>query len=273
MKLLLKDQEWRATYNGGGSLRLNPPEEYIELMKGQHCLHFIHTGKCAGESIMRALKRDTRRIILLEYHVFDADKSIRSSLALISKDEPEKHSFVIATRDPLKRWESSFNWDLHNLVLKRGISIEKSEFSRYRNVNHLAHGIANKEADALRLGKWAHMGMGLSFYAPLELQNRLPQKQTYAIRLENINQDYVTFLKNLSSENLSNKVNVSLAKGKEILVPKTKDSYKEDYPPDTFARLKIDEINSLKHFLDNDYKAHNHLLQNFLRQPLTGLHE
>ena len=260
--VLLRDQTWRNKYINGHSLHINPPEEYINLISDDYCIHFIHTGKCAGESIIKALKRDFKMRIL-QYHVFDAQASFSYNLdALINKNN-NKHFIIIATRDPIKRWVSSFNWDLHRFVLMKNIKLEKSIFAEFKNIEMLAQGIFEEKKNAMRFGRFGHMGMGLSFYTSSEIQKKLPLDNTFVIRTEKINQDYKLILDKLKKFQIITAKNTKKQNLKGNLVQKSKDKFKDYYPEGTFKSLnfcKPEILDSIKRFLKDDYEAHNYCL-------------
>ena len=198
---------------------------------------------------------------MLHYHVFDAGKCISKAIDYLQNIDAANHFFVVASRDPLKRWESSFNWDLHNLILKRNILIKNSPLSNYANINLLAQGIADGKPEALRLGKWSHMGAGLNFYTPIKELDHIHDSRLFALRTEQLDQDYSKLLDSLPGKYLANQFNDSESnKGFHAEVPRTKFNYKERYPAGTFSKLEELYAEKIKEFLADDYAAHNHLI-------------
>ena len=179
VKITLASQlKWRQKIKKEELLSFNPPNAYIESKLNEFCIHFIHIGKCAGTSIIQALKRDINCNNIFEYHTFDANECLRYSIKTHSSSNYEKQFFVIAIRDPIARWNSAYNWDLHNMVLKNNISIENSVFSKFPNINMLARGILNDNLEAKKFGKYGHMGLGHSFYITVDLIKIIPKKIT-----------------------------------------------------------------------------------------------
>ena len=256
----LATQTWRVLISNGSNLKFNPPIEYIHILNGTACIHFVHTGKCAGESIISSLSRDTKNITLLVYHAYDAGQCISKAINYLQNNNKAAHFFIVATRDPLKRWESSFNWDLHNQILKKNISIKNTLLANYENINLLAQGIANGEQKALQLGEWGHMGLGLHAYVPINELNNIPKSRLFAIRTEKINQDYSSILRLLPNEYLDQRI-IDLKSNKRVRsgakVPRSKDKYKNDYPSGTFSELKEIYFENIKEFLADDYAAHD----------------
>ena len=269
MSCTLVSQEWRLKFHYGHNLDFNPPGEYIQLIQNQECVHFIHTGKCAGESIIAAMKRDGLAARRLEYHAFDANKSLDNAIQIIGRNaNDKKHFFIILTRDPIDRWESSFNWDIHNIFLSKGISLADTKFANYMNVNDLSIGIAKRDPEALALGRFGHMRMGISFYTPKAILENLDPKHTHIIRTEMIDADYSLLRSELIRSIPTTNERYS-HQGLTQLVPYTKNDFKKNYPRRTFSQINRSDTNimrSLKKYLKQDYEAHELAISKFAKQ-------
>ena len=148
---------------------------------------FFHVGKCAGESIIRAIADAFgTRVATFEYHSFDANLLIKDFLTakqLFCKDQ--EPIVIIATRDPVQRWFSAFNWDLHDLFLSKNVPLDDG-YSRFPKASDLAAGISTADPEALKFGRTNHMGMGLSWYLPLNMVAHLEGHRVYELSLIHI---------------------------------------------------------------------------------------
>ena len=254
------DQAWRKLYPGGRNLLLNSPLEEIKKHNSNHIIFFVHTGKCAGESILIALRKTFKEVAtIIEYHCFDANRLIKELLLNLSGDSilgGAEATFVIATRDPLDRWVSSFNWELYNRFLRKS-KAPLMGYRKYPSVLDLAHGIINKERSALTFGRSGHMGMGISWYLPRKTLTHLSKHKVYSIRMENIYEDFNLFASDFVNDfsHVSFKLPVQL--------PRTKGSYQQLYPKGTFADLKTckkGDIDKLRHYLRKDYRVNRYIV-------------
>ena len=253
------DQAWRRRHKAGKNLLLNSPIEVIAKCDVKPIIIFVHTGKCAGESIIKAVRKAfSKEVTVIEYHCFDANRLIRELLTNRSGGSipgNRELTFMVATRDPVNRWVSSFNWDLHQRFLRKSIS-PSGGYRKYPKVYDLAKGICNKEKFALSFGKSGHMGMGVSWYLPMDVLPSLVKHPVYVIRMEHLNDDF-----NLFASDFAQRVNYTFHKPPALL-PKTKDNYKASYPNDTFGDLKSitnQEMEALRNFLGADYEVSRYL--------------
>lgn len=245
------DQKWRrANPAWVKAFKLNPPLDILLGERGKPKILFVHTGKCAGESILKALRQYyLDKADIYEYHCFDANELIRELLVTQSTSSLERFTFLIANRDPLQRWISSFNWDLHNLFLSKDRS-RNIGYQAYPTIKDLAASIANKDPEAIKFGRAHHMGMGIAWYLQQDLINKLPLASTHIIRQESLQQDF---------ENAVISINMSQAQPIKTAIPKlehTKDDFKSCYPRGTFrvcADLSIAEKEAVRSYLCQDY--------------------
>jgi hypothetical protein len=251
------DQKWRMANPAWiKAFKLNPPLDILLGECAKPKILFVHTGKCAGESILRGLRKYYLDIAdIYEYHCFDANELIRELLITQNTSSIEDWTFLIANRDPLQRWISSFNWDLHNLFLSKGRALSIG-YRAYPTIKDLASSIANKDPEAIKFGKAHHMGMGISWYLQQDLIDRLPLSSTHIIRQEFLQQDF---------ENAITSINTRSAQPNITGIPKlehTKDDFKSRYPKGTFrafADLSIAEKEAMCDFLDQDYAVSTYL--------------
>jgi hypothetical protein len=268
------DQTWRQLDKHFQALTFNPPLAELRRVSGKHNIIFLHIGKCAGESIIRAMAQSFgTRISCFEYHTFDANQVIRD--LLLSEHilpSSKKLAFVIATRNPVKRWFSSFNWDLHDLVLSKGRA-PTDGFRRFPKASDLAEGIATGDSEALNFAKTNHMGMGLSWYLPLDLVPRLSRHRFYEIRQEHADQDFARFIDDFSAfTGTATRLKIShwlRHRHLRAQLPRTKDQYKNAYLRGTFASPSDCDphtLSKLREFLEGDYAVNAALRQLAIRQ-------
>ena len=230
----------------------NPLLRVVNSWGEKNKIAVVHVGKCAGESVIRSLKKNlpSNHFDIFEYHCFDANRLL--SELVNQQHELSSVYFVICTRDPLERWISSFNWDLHNIILSKSKHSELHK--KYPNVHELVEELCcdDPDEDALKLSRFGHMGMGISWYLPYEVFCELPHERTYCVRTENIDSDLSAVILRLRA----------LAKEPPSPMretPKTKDDYKSKYPAATFGGLDktaYGQIKKIKKHLDSDYAIH-----------------
>jgi hypothetical protein len=258
-------QPWRKSYIDGDNIRFNPPPELITKNLGTTHIFLVHTGKCAGESAIlgfRELLSQNGRFY--EFHTFDANRCIYSALSILSKSD-SYNPVVITTRDPIKRWESSFNWDYHNMFLSKGIQSFCGS-SRYTSAAKLAQGIVNGCEEAIAIGKKGHMGLGISWYLPQDSLSLLSKCATYIIRTEHFDSDFRSFaFSHLRGLNIS--LDPAMTKRVQSYEPpKTKHAFKNLYPEGTFEEIDYSDsqiINVLSAYLSDDLIVHKELIKCF----------
>ena len=122
-------------------------------------LVFVHVGKCAGSSVSTALALSGVRFSHI--HGVSQQPLVRDLVA-----NPDVY-FLISTRDPIRRFVSAFNWDLHDKRERRGLS-------------GLRHS-------------YLHIHLGISWYVPLDVAQRLPAERTSVLRVEHLDRDFASF--------------------------------------------------------------------------------
>ena len=278
MPISFDNQAWRRLDPGFEAPTFNPPLQTLRQFAGRDNVIFLHVGKCAGESIIRAMAQGFgTHVTCFEYHSFDANQVIRD---LLMADEILERGrrlvFLVATRDPINRWFSAFNWDLHDLVLSKGDSLDGS-LRRFPRASDLALGIARGDAEALRLARTNHMGMGLSWYLPLDLLPRLAGHRIYEIRQEHADQDFARFIddfRSFTGTSLRRSISHWLRHRRlRPRLPRSKDQYKAMYAPGTFAspgECDPQTLSCLRDFLEADY-AVNLGLRRLIQHQRRGL--
>ena len=173
------------------------PDEIAKDDQVSPWLCIIHVGKCAGETVIKTLRRSlpSLRMRIIEYHVFDSNILIAQLLKL--SQSMSNIEIIFCTRDPLERWISAFNWDYYTYKLNRHYYCPSSIvrlFDIYSSSKELAQGMHNGDKEAFMLANarhfiFGHMTMGQSWYLPKKLINTINQSQAYIIRTENIVKD------------------------------------------------------------------------------------
>ena len=159
-------------------------------------IHHIHVGKCAGGSINKALFK--QGIAFKEYHCGSANKDIEQLI----RNDTEENIYLISTRDPIKRFISSFNWDKYEkIVLQNTTNPTWAKiYDTFSSVNHLVESLesSNDElksmAECAFSGSFLHMHLGISWYLTLDLVSQIPSGRLYLIRTENLVDDFNHFL-------------------------------------------------------------------------------
>jgi hypothetical protein len=245
------------------SLRVNPSLDVVVKRSWRRKIIFVHTGKCAGETILNVFRKAYRKSAdFYEYHCFNANLLIRELIDGLEKTEGQSISILVATRDPIARWISSFNWDLHNIFLSKSKALNWG-YREFPDVMQLASKIADGDPKALIFGRKGHMGMGISWYLPLGLLDRLPADNTFVIRQEFLERDLVNTLAMLMKKD-----GFSRAPG-HISTPRTKGDFKSLYAADSFkdiSDLSVAQINGLKCYLSDDYRVNDILIERFARR-------
>jgi hypothetical protein len=256
-------QPWRKSYEGGYNIKFNPLLSTLKQSAGKRIILFVHTGKCAGESILEGMARIFgAKVLIYEYHVFDANERLLEALNYFHGNKPELASIVVATRDPLSRWVSSYNWDLHNLFLSKNKQPPEG-FSAYPDVNMLANGIMNCESLAMRFGKFGHMGMGVSWYLPIDVHSLLDPQRTFILRTEQLDSDFHVFVNRycnqcgLQIRSMDDRIDA---------LSRTKHDFQSSYPENTFQRFDYSntEVTDAMHkYLRHDIAANRSLIKTF----------
>jgi hypothetical protein len=244
------------------SFTVNPSLDVLVRRSGRRKVVFIHTGKCAGETVRNVLQKAyCKPADFFEYHCFNANLLIRELVDKLGEIEGQSIAFFVATRDPITRWISSFNWDLHNMFLAKGQELSWG-YREFPDVKQLAQEISDGNPNALVFGRKGHMRMGISWYLPLDLLDRLPADSTFVIRQESLERDLVNALSIMARMD-----GVNIAPGK-IRVPRTKGDFKKLYAAGLFkdiSDLSGDQINGLKNYLSRDYSVNDVLIERFAR--------
>jgi hypothetical protein len=177
-------------------IEFNPDPEVV-LSTTTDSIVFIHVGKCAGESIMHALRRRLPDdLTMWEMHVYDADRRIRR----IVEAAPENITYLVAKRDPVARYISAYNWDKHNLFLKGTLKGTKWEdfYRRFPTVEALVSGLSASDPCeremATEFSRFGHMGMGQAWYTPPDVLDRLPRDRTHCLDTATLRRDLLGVL-------------------------------------------------------------------------------
>ena len=229
----------------------------------------VHTGKCAGESVIKALQActDPKETRICEFHIFDANIALNQAL---QSTKQAKHIYwIVLTRDPLTRWISAFNWDKHVFFFNQYLYGHKNFsklFRQYRNARHLIRGLMRDKRSAFDLSHFEHlacgqMQMGQAWYLNDRALNALPMNRTSIIRTEDIEQDFKKCINSIKGRLPNTKINSS------VRIEKTKNNYQLRYPALTFTKktdLSPEETDFLRNFLQDDYGTHESLIKNYL---------
>ena len=238
------------------------PAQLEEISKeSQAILCIVHVGKCAGESIILTMTRlfKSSNVRVVEYHIFGSNRILEEEISKSSSRE--NIHWIFLTRDPINRWISAFNWDIHTYHMNQYFychpEINKL-FSQYSNCVELARGIANNEEEAIFLSRFhhlafGHMAMGQAWYIPKTIMNLVDPDKTSIIRTENIDEDMHKCLEKL-------KIQFSFLKTPKIIkIAHINQGYQNRYKPNTFKkRHQLDShlINILKLHLAKDFESH-----------------
>jgi hypothetical protein len=263
MVISLSDQTWRnlRPKRWPKDLSLNPPLETILASRHHKAVVLLHTGKCGGESILKALHLFYgNSAAIFQYHCFDANLLIHELLYELESDGEFPLTIYVATRDPVTRWISSFNWVLHKQFLSKGRA-RRGGYHEYSDIQDLAERISGGDTSACEFGRTGHMGMGISWYLPLATAAKLPASNLYVIRQESLEADVNAAFAAVGrhSEGSSSQFLGSITR--------TKGDYKKLYPRGVFkdaSCLSGESLLCLKEYLADDYRV-NELLFSFQR--------
>ena len=248
------------------STSFNPdPLDLLESAAQKPTIALIHIGKCAGESVLDALRMNFshEELNLCEFHIFDANQRLDQLFKKI-KDTVQIHCLV-TTRDPLARWVSAFNWDTHTFHRSQQFFCHPNAVhfhQRYPSAKSLAAGLANSEKEAINFASfhhlaYGHIAMGADWYLPASRRSHLNKATSSLIRTERIQQDYESCICSILNQftNLSDR--------QAIAVPKTKQSYQTRYPEHSFSQLADlteTEQNAIARTIKKDIEAHQDLI-------------
>ena len=248
------------------STSFNPdPLDLLASAAQKPTIALIHIGKCAGESVLDALRMNFshEELNLCEFHIFDANQRLDQLFKKI-KDTVQIHCLV-TTRDPLARWVSAFNWDTHTFHRSQQFFCHPNAVhfhQRYPSVKSLAAGLAKSEQEAINFASfhhlaYGHIAMGADWYLPASRRSHLHRATSSVIRTERIQQDYESCIRSILNQftNLSDR--------QAIAVPKTKQSYQTRYPEHSFSQLTDlteTEQNAIARTIKKDIEAHQDLI-------------
>lgn len=246
----------------------NKEAKGLNKSKSKLILCIIHIGKCAGESVIRSLEAALPKsaVEIIEFHTFDANQLVQETIQAV-EGNPAIH-WVILTRDPIKRWISSFNWDYHTFGLNQYFychPVVKQHFTQYRTCQSLIDGLIRNEEDAIALSKlhhmaYGHMAMGQAWYLSKHAINQLKPKQTSIIRTEHIQSDFEHCLSKLSRQVPELEI-ITTTK-----VIHSKNNYQDWHETQQFTKetdLTKHQKIFLKKHLRADYKLHTMLINRF----------
>lgn len=222
---------------------------------------FVHVGKCAGGSAILSLNNALGNdFTMFEMHVYNSNQIIREVVTGAREDV----FYLIATRDPIDRFISSFNWDKHNTFL----SVEspghqvRSWFEEFPSVNTLARSLADpdqqKATRALQFSRYGHMGMGPAWYTPMGLLPLLPKDRTFVLETENFSADIQHFAASIDPR----------LDGQQIQVFHDKSDFTSAYdnPDVIFSKaLSMEGRRNLRILLNEDVHVWTTLRQTFRR--------
>jgi len=248
------------------STSFNPdPLDLLASAAQKPTIALIHIGKCAGESVLDALRMNfsDEELNLCEFHIFDANQRLDQLFKQI-KDTVQIHCLV-TTRDPLARWVSAFNWDTHTFHRSQQFFCHPNAVhfhQRYPSAKSLAAGLAKSEKEAINFASfhhlaYGHIAMGADWYLPASRRSHLNRATSSVIRTERIQQDYESCIRSILNQftNLSDR--------QAIAVPKTKQSYQTRYPEHSFSQLTDlteTEQNAIARTIKKDIEAHQDLI-------------
>lgn len=173
-----------------------------EIVKSkQRNIIFIHVGKCAGGSLLQSLgKTFGPDWTMYRMHVYNANTLIRE----IVENGPSDLIYLIAARDPISRFISAFNWDKHNMVLsgENPNPRQRAYYEEFSSVDLLARSLTDQDVAraerAIAFSGYAHMGMGQSWYTPMDLVGKLPHGRTFLCEAETYVEDIEAFVSSVN---------------------------------------------------------------------------
>jgi tetratricopeptide (TPR) repeat protein len=255
-------------------------DDVLDASRKNTCVIMIHIGKCAGESIKNTLRRDFGgNVMIYEYHLFDSNLLIAE---LIAKSHACGNLFfVICTRDPMERWISSFNYELHVYKLKRLFyappKVHES-YAHYPTAKSLVRALSKSDEKASEFAglhhlAFGHMAMGISWYLPKETILGLPVDRSFLIRLEHLKNDYLhlqSFLRPLAGKGVL--AHSLQRRGVMELNNKWKSEYRQK-PFSSLSDLSPSDAGALRSMLEKDYESIDTLSEIFKDSCNTLMHQ
>jgi Sulfotransferase family len=245
-----------AAAAGSGAMRtfFNPTIEQMLACKTRKIL-FVHVGKCAGESIVSALAGAIGNgFTLFEMHVANANHAINIAM----RDHAEEFIFLIAKRDPLQRFVSAFNWDKHNLFLRGNLKDTQFAlwFEAFPTAEILGKSLSSEYPEiceaAKKFSMFAHMGMGQSWYTPMNLLQNIPNHNIHVVDMNSLQKDIENFISKQLKYNLQ----------RPLTIPHTKGDYRQSYTDGKLIfpnELSDQAAINLRERLREDYKVYDWL--------------
>ena len=250
------------------SENFNPSELNQNEHKEKATICVIHTGKCAGESVIESLKKSFAKsqARIIEYHVFDSNNILKNAITATANNN--SFHWVVLTRNPVSRWISAFNWDYHLYHLNQYFFCHdqaKKGLSLYSDCLALSRGISEKKDEAIRLSKFnhlafGHMAMGQAWYLTEDLINHMRPSTTSLIRTESIETDFQQCIQKITSQ-------FSFLEASSIKIIHTKNRFQNRYKAGTFKTISDfnkKEIKALEEHLSDDHHIEKLLLKRFI---------
>lgn len=212
-------------------------------------IHFIHVGKCGGESVGDAF--DQHNIVRRDYHCGGSNREIAGQVLARNDDD----YFVILVRDPISRFISAFEWDLWEKIISPPTPYDLEKWTRvydtFPSANRLAEALTSHDDDLRQAAERAmresdlHIHMDLGWYLPPRVAAHLHDGNAFAIRTEHINDDFSLLLQNLG-----------IPKKPGFTVPFSKNNYKSNLPEHrrTGALSEIAEQN-IRRFCESSFET------------------
>lgn len=244
----------------GGQIRItmNTPMSGM-VAPDQTRIVLIHVGKCAGSSLIRAMRLAlSDRYVAYEMHCYDANQIIRDTLASGDSD----FVYVIAMRDPIARFVSAHNWDRHLIYFSGQVrpGHVANHFGEFTSADVQARALSAEDpataARARALAGFGHMGMGQAWYTPPDVVEALPEGRTFLCETEHFARDMRRIAKLLDARNLTRNIWVSHENGDYQLGYENADAL---FPTGLSAQAR----HNLRVFLDDDFCVHQALRQRF----------
>lgn len=241
---------------------MNPAPADMELgwtQDRRRKIIFIHVGKCAGGSIIISLRNALdSRFVMYELHCHDANLIIRE---IMTRDDGDL-IYLVATRDPVARFVSAYNWDKHNIYFCKN-SIDRSYdplFEEFRSIDTLALALGSDDTTiakrALDFARFGHMGMGLAWYTPRDIVQALPQDRTFLCQTEHLARDLPIVLARLGTGADQQKLKIERCKGDYAAAYRNPETLFSTHLSDQARR-------NLRILLNEDIHIHHLLKQRF----------